>query len=94
MKNVTDNLYYDSIIVDYEEGDRSLERFPLVQDYDLYDKTYTIKQGDTLLQLADYFYNTSRAWWLIADNNQDVITNIFELEIGKQIIIPNYKKIN
>jgi nucleoid-associated protein YgaU len=91
--NPTDNLYYNGVIVEYKEGDKSLERFitPLV--FDLYDKNYTIKQGDTLPKLADYFYDSSRLWWVIADNNQDIITNIFELEVGKQIIIPNYKKL-
>lgn len=88
------NLYSDGYVVTYEEGDQSLEKVPTVIVRDLDDKIYTIKQGDTLLKIAHFFYNSSRPWHVIADVNNDLIENIFELPIGVDIVIPNLKKIN
>ena len=85
------NLYNDAFIIDYPGGDRSIERVPIVIDTDLTDKRYTVKEGDTILTIAHFFYGTSRPWWIIADNNS--IENIFELEAGTELIIPNLKKI-
>lgn len=91
--NLTDNLYSDGIIINYEEGDKSLERYPRTPVFDLLDKLYTVKDNDTLTSLAYYFYGSGRLWWVIADNNLDVIDNIFDIPSGTQLIIPNYKNL-
>lgn len=87
------NLYSNGYVVTYEEGDQSLERVVVPLEKELEDKSYMIKQDDTLLSIAHFFYGESKPWWILADSNQDVIDNIFELIPGTEIIIPNAKKI-
>lgn len=88
------NLYSNGFIINYPEGDRSLERVIIPIESDLYDKSYVTKEGDTLLTIAHFFYGTSRPWWLIADNNENVIENVFDLVPGTELIIPNLKKVS
>lgn len=81
------NAYTDSYRIIYEEGDESLERRPINHQEDIDDVIYTIKEGDSLTNIAFKFYNSSNLWFLIADANN--IINPFELELGTNIIIPN-----
>lgn len=85
MKNR--NLYDNSIIISYNEGDISLERIlipPTINQVG--EKGYTVKERDTLTYIAHLFYSDSRLWWKIADRNN--LDMIFELTIGQQLIIP------
>ncbi len=81
------NAYTDSYRIIYEEGDESLERRPINHQEDIDDVIYTIKEGDSLTNIAIKFYNSSNLWFLIADDNN--IINPFALELGTNIIIPN-----
>ena len=81
------DLYTDGYRILYEEGDESLERRPINHREDINDTLYMVKDGDKLTNIAFRFYNNPLLWFLIADANG--IINPFELESGKNIIIPN-----
>ena len=84
------DLYSNGITINYQEGDTSLQRKTIVHKEDLEDKTYIIRQDDTLSSIANKFYNEPLYWYIIADVNN--IDNPFILETGKSIIIPNINK--
>lgn len=84
------DLYTDGYVINYQEGDRSLQRRPIIHREDLEDKAYIVRQGDTLTSIAFKFYGEPLNWFIIADVNN--IQNPFILEMGKSIIIPNINK--
>ncbi len=89
MKN---NIYNKGFIINYPEGDRSIQRDKLEYVEDIEDKLYTIKDGDRLSSIAFMFYKNPLLWYLIADVND--IDNPFVLTTGQEIIIPNPTKYN
>ena len=84
------DLYSNGITINNQEGDTSLQRKTIVHKEDLEDKSYIIRQDDTLSSIAYKFYNEPLYWYIIADVNN--IDNPFILETGKSIIIPNINK--
>lgn len=86
------DLYTGGKIINYEEGDQSLQRDRIIHREDLEDELHTIKQGETLTSIAFRYYRKSKLWYLIADVNN--IENPTCLKIGMNLIIPNYKKYN
>ena len=85
------NLYDYSIPITYKDGDISLER--IVKDIpdNINDRSHIIVEGDTLENLAYFYYKDNRRWFLLADKNN--IDDIFNLEIGTELIIPDIKSI-
>jgi len=81
------DMYDDSFIVDYNEGDRSLERLTLEHHISVDDILHVIKQGDTLVTIASQYYGTGRAWYVLGDIN--LMTNPFDLTVGDTLIIPS-----
>lgn len=77
-----------SYIVNYPEGDRSLERatieFPQSDD----DRYHVVKADDTLISLAYQYYGSSQYWFMIADANQQELENPFDLIVGTSIRVP------
>ena len=52
---------------------------------------YTIKEGDRLDLLAQYFYVDSRKWWRILDANPDILFGadlMLDDAVGETILIP------
>lgn len=86
MKKVKDP-YSKALIISYEEGDFSLERSQLVLPESSLDTIYTIKDEDKLTDIAQFHYGDGKWWYVIADKND--ILDIFNLETGKEIIIPH-----
>lgn len=86
------DLYTDGRMINYIEGDQSLQRDRIIHREDLEDEIHTIKQGETLTSIAYRYYKKSKLWYLIADVND--IENPLCLKIGADLIIPNYKKYN
>lgn len=84
------DVYTDGYVINYQEGDRSLERLKLLHKEDLDDRSHIIKQGDTLDLISFQYYGNPLYWYIIADINN--IDNPFVLDIGKSIIIPNIKR--
>jgi nucleoid-associated protein YgaU len=82
------NLYSDGFILDYGDGDISLERTPKTYAPVSTDKVHTVVDGETLMALASYFYGDELQWWKIAEAN-DLDEEIFDLPLGTILIIPN-----
>lgn len=55
------------------------------------DRSHRIVYGNTLWKLAFDYYGDSKLWWVIADVNE--ILNPFVLEVGTDILIPDYEVI-
>lgn len=51
-------------------------------------KTYKIKKGDTLYDIARLHFNDESKWKLIFEANKNVLTNSNSIPAGKTIIIP------
>lgn len=93
-----ENLYaYNAnMIVMEDDGSEELERKTLPYVFSNQDKTYTIKEGDTIDKIAFEQYsgkvlNPEKYWFYIADVNATVIENPLDLSelVGKMIIIPD-----
>lgn len=84
------HLYKDGHIINYEEGDRSLQRYKLEHTEDIEDKAYTIRQEDTIDAIAFKFYGNPFMWYIIADIND--IDNPLQLVVGEDLIIPNINR--
>lgn len=84
------DLYNNGFIINYPEGDKSLQRKQIVHEEDLEDKSYVIKDGDTLTSISTFFYGEPLYWVIIADVNNIEMPLI--LPTGKSIIIPNINK--
>lgn len=83
--------YDNSIILEYEDGDYSLEsvKTDVITTDD--DRTYTVKDGDTLQGISHVFYGDSGLWHIIAMAND--ISNPFDetqFYQGQLLIIPTY----
>lgn len=86
-----DNPYTTGYIVNYKEGDQSLERFTLNYQPAKDDILHPVTDSDTLGSLAYDYYGNSKYWWIIADINK--IFNPFELTVNSNLIIPNLDRI-
>lgn len=85
------NPYITGYVVNYTEGDQSLERFKLAYIPSDNDKLHPVTGYDTLSDLSYDYYGDSKWWWVIADVN-----NIFdpnELPFNTNIIIPDLGRI-
>lgn len=82
------SLYDKGYIINYLEGDQSLQRTPLIYYISVYDEHYTISEGDTLYTIAFKKYGNSALWYLIPEANAS-IEDIFDLTVGDTIVIPN-----
>ena len=82
-----DNPYDRGTLLNYLEGDQSLERKPVLYTPSVGDRFHIIKDTDQLDGIAFKYYKNSKLWWLIADVNS--IFNPFELTTGDKLIIPD-----
>lgn len=91
MLSSNNNLYSsDGLVINYQDGDQSLVRVPIEFINDIEDKSHIVIEGDTLTSLSHFYLGSSRNWWKIADRNN--LDDIWNLEIGSEIIIPNPNK--
>jgi nucleoid-associated protein YgaU len=81
---------YDSAyVLKYRDGEYSLETDPPLVPHTSKDKQHTIKEGETLQNLAFAAYGDSGKWYLIAEANQ-IIDPFTEVVPGKLLRIPMY----
>jgi len=85
MSNI--DVYSDSYIINYKEGDRSLQRREIEHLGDINDKFHVVKQGETLTSISYKFYKNPRLWFIICDAN--TILNPLDIESGDELLIPN-----
>jgi len=82
----TRTMYDRSFIVNYKEGDSSLEILPDNYIPTEGDKTHKVVEGDTLVRIAEDFYGTPEPWFLIMQANN--IIQPWALVPGQVLIIP------
>jgi len=82
-------LYDRGYIIFYEEGDRSLQRDFLSFRGSVNNRFHAITDNDTLYTIAREYYKDSSYWYIIADANPEIITDIFDLPVGETILIPS-----
>lgn len=60
-------------------------------EFDGDENVYVLREGDRLDVLSYRFYGTPELWWYLAYVNG--IMNPLELEVGKVLVIPKFKKL-
>nr|DAL07213.1 MAG TPA: baseplate wedge protein [Caudoviricetes sp.] len=87
--NTGSSPYDNAIAFKYKEGDYSLDYVVPTISFTGNEIKHTLKEGETLQNIAYRYYGDSGLWYLIAEANQ--ILNPFsdELYDGLILIIPN-----
>jgi hypothetical protein len=89
--NVGKDPYEGAYVLQYEDGDYSLEKnIPKIIRSD-HDKVHTLLEDETLHSVAFKYYGDSGYWYYIAEAN-NIINPLSEEEIypGRKLIIPLY----
>lgn len=86
-------LYDRGYLINFGNGELVVYRNRINYVRRPWDKFVTIKDNQTLYDIAREHYNSSSAWFIIADCNPDVITDIFDLPVGETILIPDMRVI-
>jgi nucleoid-associated protein YgaU len=55
--------------------------------------THVIKSGDTLVNLAAFYYNNADLWQVIFDANDEILSSIDQLPVGEKIEIPTLQHV-
>lgn len=91
------NLYQNGQVIEYDNGDKELEREIILFPGEEEDQYHPVKAGDELTKLAYHYYkdftqDPGKYWWVIADAND--IENPLDLSeyIGSEIVIPAFQK--
>jgi len=84
------NPFATGNIFEFDEGDFQLDRKPMILPRSIGDRYYTTVEGNTLGQIANEAYGNSKWWWVIYDNNLDLIPDPFALEAAITLIIPDF----
>ena len=77
--------------ITFEDGTESLDRPRLVHVEAIKDRFHTVTAFDDLQSISFKKYGDSKFWWVIRDVNN--LDDIFILEVGKSLIIPDLDKI-
>lgn len=85
------NPYITGFVVNYTEGDKSLERRKLNYQVTIDDILHPVKNYDNLSDIAYDYYKSSKWWWVLSDVNN--IFDPFNLTPNSNIIIPDLDKI-
>ena len=86
---VGDSPYKNAYDLNYGDGDYSLEApIPSVPSSSN-DIQHTVKDGETLQNIAFRYYGDSGKWYIIAEAN-GILNPFKELESGTLIRIPSY----
>jgi nucleoid-associated protein YgaU len=86
---VGDSPYKNAYALNYGDGDYSLEApIPSVPSSSN-DIQHTVKDGETLQNIAFRYYGDSGKWYIIAEAN-GILNPFKELESGTLIRIPSY----
>lgn len=82
-----DNPYKRAVVIEYPEGDASLEKVDDIIYKTDRDVVHTVMDGETLQNIANRYYGDSGKWYIIANVNN--IYNALEAPLpGTEIIIP------
>ena len=81
--------YDKGFTLNYGDGDYSLESYPLLIPSSPNDFQHTLKEGETLQNIAYRYYGDSGKWYIIAEYN-NIINPFTELKGGMVLMIPAY----
>lgn len=81
--------YDGAYALKYAEGEYSLETNPPVVPIAQEDLQHTLKEGETLQNIAYRYYGDSGKWYLIAEANK-ILNPFKELVDGMILRIPTY----
>ena len=81
--------YNNAYALKYNDGDYSLEAKPPIVPESPNDIQHTVKDGETLQNIAFRYYGDSGKWYIIAEANK-ILNPFKELEMGTLIRIPTY----
>ena len=81
--------YNNAYALKYNDGDYSLEAKPPVVPESSNDIQHTVKDGETLQNIAFRYYGDSGMWGVIADAN-DILNPFEDVHADMELIIPNY----
>lgn len=81
--------YDNGFTLIYGDGDYSLESYPLLIPSSPNDFQHTLKEGETLQNIAYRYYGDSGKWYIIAEYN-NIINPFTELKGGMVLMIPAY----
>ena len=81
--------YNNAYALKYNDGDYSLEAKPPVVPESSNDIQHTVKDGETLQNIAFRYYGDSGKWYLIAEAN-NILNPFQELEPYQILRIPMY----
>lgn len=88
MYDVGASPYNEGFILRYEDGNVSLETYPPQISQSNSDIFHTVKEGETLQNIAFRYYKDSGLWYVIAEANK-ILNPFEELIAGTLIRIPN-----
>lgn len=87
------DLYQNGDVIVFPNGEKELQRKPIVYIKNIEDAYHPVKKGERLTQIAYENYKDVLAhpqfyWWIIADANE--IENPFDISylVGQDILIP------
>ena len=81
--------YNNAYALKYNDVDYSLEAKPPIVPESPNDIQHTVKDGETLQNIAFRYYGDSGKWYIIAEANK-ILNPFKELEMGNLIRIPTY----
>ena len=81
--------YNNAYALKYNDGDYSLEAKPPIVPESPNDIQHTVKDGETLQNIAFRYYGDSGKWYLIAEAN-NILNPFQELEPYQILRIPMY----
>lgn len=81
--------YNNAYALKYNDGDYSLEAKPPIVPESPNDIQHTVKDGETLQNIAFRYYGDSGKWYIIAEANK-ILNPFKELEMRTLIRIPTY----
>lgn len=80
--------YENAYVIQYDNGDITLERLSYEYVPSNNDVYHTVIEGETIQNIANRYYRDSGLWYIIADVNS--IYNPFtEIIPGTKLLIPN-----
>ena len=79
--------YENAYIVEYPNGEQTLERFAYEHNKSSSDVIHTVLDSETIQSIAFQYYGDSGYWYKIADIN-GILNPMEELVPGAQIVIP------
>lgn len=83
-----EGLYDRGNLVYFSEGDEAVFRTPISYKPSISDDYYTVKDGESLHDIARAKLGSSYLWYILADVNPS-IDDIFSLVPGSVLLIPN-----